>query len=224
MSQDRAEQKAFYRFLHNDNVSEQKLTSELSSRCARAAKGKLVLAIQDTTEVNLASHFNRLDKQTGVGIIDSPIQNHIGFKLHPSIVIDAASGFPLGIADVHVWNRPLEKRPPKNKRTRSSSPVDQKESIRWIRASEHIKECLQDAAGVLIIQDREGDMFEQFEQIPDQKTHLLVRSRFNRSLRDGRKLWHALSLAPLAGSYQMAIDADKKLQEPARTATAFPPD
>jgi len=85
--------------------------------------------------------------------------------------------------------------------------------------SEHIKECLQDAAGVLIIQDREGDMFEQFEQIPDQKTHLLVRSRFNRSLRDGRKLWHALSLAPLAGSYQMAIDADKKLQEPARTAT-----
>lgn len=90
----RAEQKGFYHLLRSEKVSEQQLIEEMAARCARAAKDKVVLAIQDTTEVNLGAHQRRLDLQSGVGRLDSPYAGDVGFKLHPSIVVDASSYFP----------------------------------------------------------------------------------------------------------------------------------
>jgi hypothetical protein len=137
----------------------------------------------------------------------------VGFKLHPSIVVDAASYFPLGIADVYLWDRPLEKDEERNYR---QLPVDQKESRKWLQVSEHTKTCLQQAAAVVIIEDREGDIFEQFKAVADDKTFLLVRSRGNRNLQDGGKLWAQLSAAALAGSYELSVDSDSHRKTPAR--------
>src|SRR5438046_934737 len=67
----RAEQKGFYRFLNNEKVTESALIEELAQRCGKAAAGKVVLCIQDTTEVNLSRHKNRLKEQSGLGLIDA---------------------------------------------------------------------------------------------------------------------------------------------------------
>src|ERR1019366_3099000 len=130
LSLNRAEQKAFYRLLRNDKVSEKKLTAEVQGRCALASRGKVVLAIQDTSEVNLFSHRKRLDSKTGIGRLGSHNFNQIGFKLHPSLVIDAFNGFPLGFSDIHMWNRSLEDQT-KDDRKYKSQPIEEKESYKW---------------------------------------------------------------------------------------------
>src|SRR5690349_10066579 len=175
----RAEQKGFYHLLRSEKVSEQQLIKELAARCARAATDKVVLAIQDTTEVNLGAHQHRLDLHSGLGRIDSPYAGDVGFKLPPSIIVDATSYFPLGIADVYVWNRPMQK---DEQRDYKQLPVEQKESRKWLQTSAHTKTCLQQAKAVVIVQDREGDILEQFKKIPDEQTFVLVRSRGSRHL------------------------------------------
>ena len=217
LSFSRAEQKAFYRLLSSDKVSEKKLIEEVRGRCGNSAKGKLVLAIQDSSDINLFKHRNRIDLTTGVGRIGSHDFNQIGFNIHPSVVIDALNGFPLGFSDIRIWNRSMEKQD-KNDRDYKKLPISDKESYKWIETSQRTKECLKDAEAIVIVQDREGDIFEQFETIPDQKTYLLVRSRENRILYDGSKLWDTLSNAPLAGTYTISIDSDSHSQEAARQA------
>src|SRR4051794_25892001 len=209
----RAGQKGFYHLLRSEKVSEEKLIEELAARCAKAARGKVVLAIQDTTEVNLGAHQHRLDMHSGVGRLDSPYAGDVGFKVHPSIVVDACSYFPLGIADVYVWDRPIKKYT-KAERDYKQLPIAQKESRKWLQVSDHTKTCLQQAAAVVIVQDREGDIFEQFKAVADDHTFLLVRSRGNRNLEGGGKLWQQLSAAALAGSYELLVDSDSHSKTP----------
>jgi hypothetical protein len=217
IAETRAEQKAYYRFLKNDKVSEGKLIEELSNRCGKLAKGKVVLSIQDTTEINLFNHRNRIDKESGIGDIGDSILG-IGFMLHPSLVVDAETCFPLGFSDVRIWNREVDMAN-KNDRNYKKLNIEEKESYKWIESSNKTKEALSEAKAVIIIQDREGDIFEQFARIPDQKTFLLIRSRTDRKLESNEKLWNRLSGSTILGQYELDVAADLRRKTPARKAT-----
>lgn len=215
LSINKAEQKAYYRFLHNDRASEEKLVEELTKRCASQVKGKVVLAIQDTTEVNLTRHKGRLQSQTGLGGIDD--SKGIGFKLHPSLVVDAQTCFPLGFSSIQMWGWELNV---DTKVDRKSLPIEQKESYKWIQASDQSKKVLNEASAIVIIQDREGDIFEQFLRIPDERTHLLIRSCLNRLTDELEgKLWDNLSASAKLGTYQVRLSGDSHGNIPAREAT-----
>lgn len=214
LSIDRAEQKAYYRFLHNDRASEEKLIEELISRCSSQVKGKVVLAIQDTTEVNLTTHKGRLQSHTGLGGIDD--SKGIGFKLHPSLVVDAQTCFPLGFSSIRMWGRQYDM----DKAERQYLPIEQKESYKWLQASDQSKTSLSEASAIVIIQDREGDILEQFIRIPDERTHLLIRSRLNRLTNDVEgKLWDNLSASAKLGTYPVKLGSDSHGNIPAREAT-----
>jgi len=217
MANSRAEQKAFYRFLHNDKTTEKKLIAELTHRCQKLSKGKVVLSIQDTSEINLSAHAGRIDKSSGVGDIDD---NHggIGFKIHPSFVVDAMSCFPIGFSDIRIWNRE-EGMADKYEREYNKLPIEEKESYKWIAGSGSSKEVLSKAKAVIIVQDREGDIFEQFVKVPDEKTFLLIRSCVNRGIGSNEKLWDALSKATVLGQYELHLSSDSHRKEPSRTAT-----
>jgi len=217
LSFSRAEQKAFYRLLHNNKVSERKLVEELSHRCSASAEGKVVLAIQDTTEINLSSHYNRLNKNSGVGSLDKARTDQVGFKVHPSLVLDAFNGFPLGFSEIRLWERPINQ-PGKHERDYQCLPIQEKESYKWLETSQKTQLCLAKADAVVIIQDREGDIFEQFTHVPDEKTYLLIRSRFNRHLDSHGKLWDELAAAALSGTYTVFIGTDSHSKEAARQA------
>jgi hypothetical protein len=215
LSINKAEQKAYYRFLHNDRASEEKLVEELTKRCASQVKGKVVLAIQDTTEVNLTRHKGRSQSQTGLGGIDD--SKGIGFKLHPSLVVDAQTCFPLGFSSIQMWGRELNV---DTKVDRRSLPIEQKESYKWIQASDQSKKVLNEASAIVIIQDREGDIFEQFLRIPDARTHLLIRSRLNRLTDELEgKLWDNLSASAKLGTYRIRLSGDSHGNIPAHEAT-----
>lgn len=217
MACNRAEQKAFYRFLHNSKTTEKKLIAELTHRCHNLSKDKVVLSIQDTSEVNLSAHAGRIDNNSGIGDIDDS-KGGIGFKIHPSFVVDAMTCFPIGFSDIRIWNRDVGMAD-KHEREYGKLPIEQKESYKWIAGSERSKEVLSKAQAVVIVQDREGDIFEQFTQIPDAKTFLLIRSRVNRYVGSNQKLWDALSKAEALGQYVLQLSADSHRKEPSREAS-----
>ncbi len=216
ISLNRAEQKAYYRFLHNKRATETQLIKELQERCSRQVKGKVVLSIQDTTEINLSSHKGRLKKDSGFGGIDDSWG--IGFKLHPSLVVDAQNCFPLGFSSIKMWGRDLE-RPNTEERKYKRLPIEEKESYKWIEAGKQSKQTLHQAEAVVIVQDREGDIFEQFKRIPDSKTYLLIRSNVNRNTDDIEgKLWDSLSASVKLGNYKVVLDGDNHGKTPVREA------
>ena len=81
----------------------------------------------------------------------------------------------------------------KRERQYKKLPIEQKESYKWIESSIKTKETLSEAGLVIIVQDREGDIYEQFATIPDAKTELLIRSRSDRNLIEGTTLFEKLS-------------------------------
>ena len=205
---DSAEQKAYYRFLNNEKVEEGQLTKEASSRMGQLAKGRQLLCIQDTCEVNLSGHKGRLKPNSGLGRSDKSDTSHC-FKLHPGLVLDALSLSPLGFSHIKVFHRP-EEMPGRMERKYKSQPIEDKESYKWIEVAERSKGVLAGAESVTFIEDREGDIYEQFALIPDEKHHLLIRSRTTRKLANGNSLYQEVGSVPEAGNYTIELPTDKR--------------
>lgn len=209
----RAEYVGASRFFLNESVTKEALIDESSGRCKKATRGIHVLAIQDTSEINYQKHRGKLtrrDQELG------PVGNNkdIGFFIHPMLVLERDNGFPLGIADTYVWNRNWKK---KNKKERNykSQPIEEKESYRWIECGKQTKEVLKEAASVTIVADREGDIFDEWVEVPDDKTDLVIRSLHDRRLYDSdKKLFEHLSELEVVGTYDLEIKKSQKKRVP----------
>lgn len=216
ISADESSAKGFYRFLQNDRVSEEEIVWNLSANCKAACQGKYVVCIQDSSEINLSSHSSRIKKDESIGTTNANKEKGLGFLLHPSLVLDAFEGIPYGYADIKVWNRPLEFKS-KHERKYNSLPIEEKESYKWIEVSKNTKTVLRDIVkGMVIVQDREGDIYEQFAAIPEQGIDLLIRAKTNRTLKDKTKLFNCLSNQPARGTYELVVDTKKSRKK--RTA------
>lgn len=216
LSDSLSQAKGFYRFLKNERVEEDSIISDISSRCGLSCKGKTVLCIQDSTEINMYKHRNRLQKDGSLGTTNAKFEG-LGYLLHPSLVVDAQSCIPYGFSHIKIWNRP-EVRVNKHVRKYSTLPIQEKESYKWIESSEKSKSALKDAESIIIIQDREGDIYEQFSCIPDERTDLLVRASTNRTLPDKTKLFDVFDGQPAQGSYQIKVEGDKRKKRSTRIA------
>lgn len=211
-----ADAKGFYRFLQNDRVSEEDIVSNIVHNCNASCLGKYVVCIQDTTEINLSTHSGRINKDSFIGTTNANNEKGLGFFLHPSLVVDARQCIPYGYADVKVWNRSLSFQS-KFERNYNSLPIEQKESYKWLEVSKNTKTALSSTvAGMVIVQDREGDIYDQFCEIPDSKTDLLIRAQTDRVLAGKGKLFSCVSHQKACGRYEIVIAAKNK--RPRRTA------
>lgn len=211
-----AEQRANYRFLNNPRVKETSLISDSVSRTKIMCKGRHVLSIQDTTEFNFGNTPKRTKPNNGLGPLR--ISKTFGFFLHPCLVLDAFSLAPLGFSHIDIWNRDADNG---NRYSRNypSLPIEDKESFKWIRSSKATKATLDQAASVTIIQDREGDIYEQFAGIPDSRTHLLIRASSNRRLSTGaNKVFDHLSEQKVQASYLLSVEDRPRQNRKAREA------
>lgn len=216
-SQSEADAKGCYRFLSNERVNEADLIANLKANCGAGAAGKLVVCIQDTTQIHLGAHTGRLSKEDShLGPTNNRGTKGYGFLIHPSLVLDAVEAIPYGYAAIKLWHR--DQQPAGDSRAHRSLRSEEKESYRWIEVSKGTKETLSDVVeGMVIIQDREGDIYEQYAAIPDTKTALLIRAKANRALEDGTKLSDAIASLPCQGTYSIAVVARDKRK--GRTAT-----
>lgn len=126
---------------------------------------------------------------------------------------------PYGFADVKIWNRGQDVVAKNKSHAKHMLPVAEKESYKWIESSNKSKKVLDKASEVIIIQDREGDIYEQFCMIPDSRTHLLIRAKSNRILEDKSRLFEHLAQLPVQGSYKLNLEGDKRKGIKRRMAT-----
>jgi hypothetical protein len=179
LSNGRSEAVKFERLLANENISIDQLITAEQNRIRDAVLNRHVLAIQDTSELNYQKHAGRVK---GLGIVGNGKDK--GFFIHPMLILDAETESCLGFSDIHIENR-LNSSPGSYKKL----PIEEKESYRWVKTAQKSKRVLSRATTVTIIGDRENDVYEYFDRIPDDKAHVITRIRSDRMLANGGKLY-----------------------------------
>lgn len=217
ISKNRAEQIGYYRFLENENVTVGELIRSLSDHCVSQVEGKHILAISDTSEINLQSHVGRL-KAKGVGVVGN--NTDVGFYIHPTLVLDAENGFPLGISTAKLWTRDIN-HPDKHERNYRQLPIEEKESYKWLRSADETQRCISvgEAKMITHIGDRESDMYEEFATVVNRDNHVLVRARIDRRLvGNSQSLYTYLNQQISEGTYTVNVPADARIGRTAREA------
>jgi hypothetical protein len=194
---DRAGQVRFHRFLHNEAVTAAEMVCTAAAHTARAARGRHVLAIQDTTELNFSSHAG---SKHGFGTVGNGTD--IGLFLHPVIVVDARKGGIIGLAEAIVINR--TQRPATHRRRRATAA---KESQRWLDGLFAASQVLSTARMVTVIGDRECDMYAELVAPRPATVHLLLRAGQDRALVGGGRLFAAADALPVVGTRTINVPA-----------------
>lgn len=217
ISKNRAEQMGYYRFLENENVSISELVRSLADHCEQQVEGLHVLSVSDTSEINLQGHKGRI-KPEGLGVVGN--NKDVGFFIHPTLVLNAETGFPLGLSTIQLWTREPD-HADKHERHYKNQPIEEKESFKWLRSAEHSNRCLRAGGARMVthIGDREGDLYEEWATVPDAQTHLLVRACQNRRLLGQPEfLYEHLSGQPCEGTYTVQVLEDPRRKRKGREA------
>jgi hypothetical protein len=185
LADDRNQELTFGRFLDHSSVSYSEMLTTTGRFTGHRAAGRHVLAIQDTTEFNFPRHA---DSKHGFG--RSGNDRDLGLFLHPTIAVDAVHGGIIGLVGAQVLNRTGAKADVSKRRA-----IEDKESYRWLLATEEAADVLAGAACVTVVADRESDIYEQFARRPV-GLHLLTRAAQDRSLADGARLFGAMDAWP----------------------------
>lgn len=125
----------------------------------------------------------------------------VGDHLHAAIALDAGDGAILGLVDGQFLRRSSGR-----KALRKDLPIEEKESFRWLQATDAAASVCAGARRVTVVSDREGDIYEAFALRPD-GVELLIRANQNRSLEDGGKLFAALDAVPETGRVHLSLPA-----------------
>jgi hypothetical protein len=217
ISKNWSEQIAYYRFLENENVTIPELVRSLSDHCSQQLEGRHVLALSDTSEVNLQSHLGRL-KPEGLGVVGN--NQDVGFFIHPTLILDAESGFPLGLSNVQLWTRDAVRLQKKDKKYQEM-PIENKESFKWLASAERSQRCFRVGETTMVthIGDREADIYEEWATVPDDQNHVLIRVRTDRRLLETTdSLYSKLTKQACAGTYRMSVTAEPRTGRTTRTA------
>jgi hypothetical protein len=212
----RAKTKAAYRFFDHRQVSMQRvLHGHYEASRRRAAEHPVVLAVQDTTELNYSAH----PATEQLGPIGEKKTQQVGLLVHDTMLYNL-EGTPLGLLDVQCWVRDEEEFG--QSEHRYERPIEQKESYKWLQsfsaASRLQAQCPR--SQVVSMGDRESDVYELFvaAQHDPHRTKLLVRAFQDRRVAgaQGAHLWSQLLGQTAVASMKLKVPRKKK--QPARTA------
>jgi len=209
----KAKTKAVYRFFDHRRVSiHSVLEGHYQATARRAQKEKVILAVQDTTELNYSLH----PKTELLGPICDK-KGVIGMLVHDTMAY-TAQGTALGLIDVQCWTRNPEDQ--RADQERYELPIEQKESYKWLaswKAAVRLQEqCPQST--VISMGDREADIHELLvEASKEPKAKLLVRANQPRRLQtqeeqDGAlaNLWQWMATRPVEGILPLELPRTAK--------------
>jgi len=194
----------FGRLLRNRRVTAEGIIAGWSEETVRAAAGRHVLAIQDTSELNFRTTEGN---QRGLGVIGKGVGR--GILFHPMIVVDANTSECLGLIGGSLWTRDeaaggktsRRQRKKQNRRRR----FDQKETCHWIKTPQAAKPALAAAAMVTMVADREADSYPFWALVPEATVHVLGRVYHDRKLAEGGTLTTAARSWSVLGTRRLTI-------------------
>jgi hypothetical protein len=181
-SGDWAATKAAYRFWDNRRVDPDDIHAahrDVTLERIDAHRHEPLLVIQDTTSFDFTDHPDT----TGLGYLAH--RKRFGFWLHTALAVTCA-GVPLGPLHQSTWTRDpktLGKRALRNKKETAD-----KESQRWLDALAATEAALPQGQTVITVADREADFYDLFAAQRRPGSHLLIRAKPRRRVRQGEGL------------------------------------
>jgi len=206
--------KGAYRFFANKQVTMQVLLRpHIEATVDRIADHRVVLAVQDSSSLNYTAHA-----AADMGPIHTVHSKATGMILHDTLALDT-SGVPLGLLNVQCWARDKEDRGKSARR--KALPIEEKESIKWLRSFEAVAEAqaLCPHTTLVSVGDREADLYELFDLASQNPSgpKLLVRAERSRNRRiEEQHLWDVMAKEPVAGNKE--IDVPRQGSRPKRHA------
>ena len=191
---DWANTKAAYRFLSNDDVSENEILAghfASAGERIRAADGP-ILILHDTTEFV----YKRTQPEAIGSLTYAPNKRNrdrlltlhtvCGLLMHSSLAI-TTEGLPLGLTAIKFWTRSKFKGATALKRRINPTrvPIEGKESMRWLSNMRQSVALIGDPAGSVHIGDRENDIYEFFCAVQELGSKFLVRACVDRLAGEG---------------------------------------
>ena len=214
-----AEMTAAYRFFDNDKVTWEKILEPHYERTGQRIAGQdVVLLVQDTSEIDVT----RPEVQVvGAGPLDGSAR--FGAFLH---LLEAftPNGTPWGGVWSDIWardepeGRPASKSDEDKRRQGRVTPIEEKESYRWLHGLRQAREVAQESPGVtcVCVGDSEADIYELFDEPRGDQNpvHLLVRACHDRALTQesdgaGRRIGDALLGAPVLFTQVISVRGRK---------------
>jgi len=201
--------KAAYRFFSSERVEAEAIRKGHQAKTIqRMGAEEWVLVAQDTTELNYTSH-----KHTeGLGGLRHP--GELGLYVHSGLAINL-TGVPLGLVYQETWAREIQ--PERSKYERKSRATTEKESQRWVRTLQVCEQAIPTEKNVVLVADREADMYDLFAAERRANFHLLIRAVQNRRVTHPLEyLQEAVRSQPVAG--QIDVEVGRQGERPPRTA------
>ncbi len=203
--------KAAYRFFDNADIAHDSvLAPHVLSSIGRMRARPVVLAVQDTSYLDYATHpateaLGPLNGEGGHGMI-----MHTTFAVTPERL-------PLGVLSLRLWSRDAAK--PKQRETRRTRTIQDKESHKWIESVQAVAALKERLPGTRLVSvaDRESDVFEFFLEAQKLGIDILARAAYDRNVEaDQAQLFATLASAPVVAHKHLALVATSKRK--ARTA------
>jgi hypothetical protein len=203
--------KGAYRFFSNDAIEPQEiLQSHCEATYDRLCNVPLILAVQDTTEIDWTSH----PSTKGLGPLGNPACQ--GLHVHSTLAL-TPDRVPLGLLAQQVWARDANE---EGKRARRKAlPISQKESQKWLNSLEAVftaqYECPK--THFVSVGDREADVFDLFATERPEGVDLLIRAAWNRCVAaPERYVWDTVVAQPAAK--QLVLKVPRRGPQPGREA------
>jgi len=203
--------KAAYRFFSNDAIAPQDLLrSHSEATYSRLAQVPLVLAVQDTTEVDWTSH----PATQGLGPLGHTACQ--GVHVHSTLAV-TPERVPLGLLAQQVWARdPADV----GKRARRKQlPISQKESQKWLASLAAVDSARVECPTTRFISvgDREADVYDLLAATRPEGVELLLRAAWDRCVQaPERYVWATVAAQPVAGSLRLQVP--RRGEQPGREA------
>ena len=197
-----ADLRAATRLLHNGRVSDKDiLQPHREALLERVQVESTVLLVQDTTTLN---YTQLKDCTSGLGPLKDRASSARGLFVHAAVGF-TAGGRPLGVSGLEQWARPLQD--PGREAER------EKESQRWFRGlaqGQELGRCSPQTR-VVVVGDRESDIFGLFEQQAErrQEAGLLVRVHLGRQRKV--RVWDAALAAEMIRPVEAQPDFEEVL-------------
>jgi hypothetical protein len=207
----RGQLKAAYRFLANAAIAPEELwASHIAATYERAAAVPVVLAVQDTTELD----WGPQSATAGLGPLGAP--SHQGLLVHTTMAF-TPERVPLGIVAQAVWAR--DPWTVGQRVTRKQRPITEKESYKWLASLEAVAEARQACPQTrwVSVGDREADVYDLFIAERPVGVDLLVRAAWDRRVEHPEQyLWATVTAWSVAAT--LTVHVPRHEGQPARQA------
>lgn len=202
VSKDWAGTKACYRLFDRDEINADSILAAhrdaMLGRLRDDGGNDTLLVVQDTTSLN----FSGREDIEGFGPIGNVSEKKApGLFVHGQLVV-AGDGRIHGLAGAEIYAR-VTRRKGQAAGTRNRQPIEEKESMRWIRGWREAQRLWTRLGGrrqVLSVADREADIYELLAECLSERAAngdsagLLVRSQHDRELEEDGRLWRDADL------------------------------